>query len=135
MNNLEELKQLVDKIVKYTTEWSITEIEWYWNIDSVRKSNYVNEEHITDKEFESAVREEILYDLVFNNGCGLLNQMENDYEYGYFDYEEQEDGTLKEIGYDKHWLEESIEVEKAIRTIIKDFQIDRLNFNGKIYHI
>ena len=55
MNNLEELKKLVDKIVEYTKTWSITESEWYWNIDCVRKSNYIKEEHITDKEFESAV--------------------------------------------------------------------------------
>ena len=37
---MNELKELVEKIYKYTVTWSITETELYWNINSVRKSNY-----------------------------------------------------------------------------------------------
>ena len=128
MNNLEELKKLVDKIVEYTKTWSITEDEWYWNIDCVRKSNYVKEEHITDKEFESAIREEILYDLVFDNGCGLLNQMENDicnYS-GDYGYEFSGNGL-----FDK----ESIELEKEVRKFITDFKLERFDKNGNTYYL
>ena len=128
MNNLEELKKLVDKIVEYTKTWSITESEWYWNIDCVRKSNYIKEEHITDKEFESAVREEILYDLVFNSGCGLLNQMENDIcnysgDYGY---------EFSGLGL---FEKESIELEKEVRKFITDFKIERFDKNGNTYYL
>ena len=75
---MKELKQLVENIVEYTRTWSITETEWYWNIECVRKPSNRNDKEITWKEFETAIREEILYDLVYNNGAGLYNQMEND---------------------------------------------------------
>jgi hypothetical protein len=128
MNNLEELKKIVDKIVEYTKTWSITESEWYWNIDCVRKSNYIKEEHITDKEFESAVREEILYDLVFNSGCELLNQMENDIcnysrDYGY---------EFSGLGL---FEKESKELEKEVRKFIEDFKLERFDKNGNSYYL
>ena len=121
MNNLEELKELVEKIVKYTTEWSITEDEWYWNIDCVRKSNYIKEEHITEQEFQSAVREEFLYDLVFNNGASLRQQMENDYEV----YAED----------DELFRQASVELEMEVRKVIKDFKVSRLNLKGETYYL
>ena len=72
------LKQLVEDIIEYTRTWSLTETEWYWNIDSVRKPSLIKDKKITWEEFEVAVREEILYDLVYNNASGLYEQMKND---------------------------------------------------------
>ena len=106
---MEELKDLVEKIVEYTKTWSITETEWYWNIDCVRKSNYVNEDHITDREFNVAIRQEILYDLVYNEASGIYDQLHNDLCNYYY----------SEIG------EASEEIEKEIQKVIKDFKIDR----------
>ena len=54
------LKQLVEDIVEYTRTWSLTETEWYWNIECVRKPNNINDKEITWEEFETAIREEIL---------------------------------------------------------------------------
>lgn len=109
-NSMKELKQLVEKIVEYTRTWSISETEWYWNINSVRKSNYRNEERITQREFEAAIREEILYDLVYANCCGLLNQMENDlYSYG---------------GTDTLFHKASRELEKEVQKLF-DFKLER----------
>lgn len=108
---MEQLKELVEKIVDYTRTWSITEDEWYWNIDCVRKSNYVNEEHITDKEFQSAIRQEILYDLIYHNCSGILNQMENDI-CNYYETETSFHNASKEL-------------EKEIQKIFKDFKIER----------
>ena len=34
---MEKLKQLVEDIIEYTRTWSITETEWYWNVECVRK--------------------------------------------------------------------------------------------------
>lgn len=121
MNNLEELKEIVEKEIKYTTDWSITETEWYWNIDCVRKSNNINEKHITQHEFEVAIREEFLYDLVFNNGASLRQQMENDYEV----YAED----------DELFRQASVELEKAVRKVIKDFKVSRLNLKGESYYL
>ena len=53
MNNL---KELVEKEIEYTRNWSISETEWYWNIACVRKSNNINEKNITQHEFEVAIR-------------------------------------------------------------------------------
>ena len=74
------MKELVEKIIEYTKTWSITETEWYWNITCSRKSEtYINgkcEKEITWEEFERAVREEMLYDLVYRNGAYIRNQMD-----------------------------------------------------------
>lgn len=122
MNNL---KDLVEKIVEYTKTWSITESEWYWNINSVRKSDtYENGkalEDITWEEFEVAIREEILYDLVFNNGRSVAQQLENDYE-------------CYELPYD-NFEKSSIELEKEIRKYIADFKVSRLDENNNVYYI
>ena len=118
MNNL---KKLVEKEIKYTTDWSITETEWYWNINCMRKSNDRNENHISQQEFEVAIREEFLYDLVFNNGASLRQQMENDYEV----YTED----------DKLFRQASVELEMEVRKIIKDFKVSRLNINGETYYL
>lgn len=108
---MEELKDLVEKIVEYTKTWSISETEWYWNIDCVRKSNYINEDHITEKEFNSAIRQEILYDLVYKNGNSIRDQLEND---------------ICEFGEDKEYFRvDSEKLEKEIQKIIKDFEVER----------
>lgn len=106
---MEDLKQLVEDIVKYTRTWSISETEWYWNVACVRKSNDIREKNITSEEFERAIREEILYCLIYNIDS-IKQQMENDYEYG---YEEKEFDI------------ESKELEKKIQKIFKDFKIER----------
>ena len=106
---MEELKELVEDIVKYTRTWSISETEWYWNIACVRKSNYRNEKNITSEEFERAIREEILYCLIYNI-YSIKEQMENDHQYG---YEEKEFDIA------------SKELEKKIQKIFKDFKIER----------
>ena len=106
------LKQLVDDIVEYTRTWSITEYEWYWNINSVRKSNNVENKEITWKEFEVAIREEILYDLVYNNGGGVYNQMENDlcnYEIDYLAFQNA-----------------SKELERKIQEYLGNFKLERI---------
>ena len=118
MNNL---KELVEKEIEYTKDWSITETEWYWNVDCVRKSNDRNEKHISQHEFEVAIREEFLYDLVFNNGASLKQQMENDYEA----YAED----------DELFKNASIELEKEVRKIIKDFKVSRINLKGETYYL
>ena len=118
MNNL---KNVVEKAIEYTRNWSISETEWYWNVACVRKSNYINEKNITQHEFEVAVREEFLYDLVFNNGASLRQQMENDY------------GVYMED--DEFFKRASIELEMEIRKVIKDFKVCRLNLNGKTYYL
>jgi len=106
MNNL---KELVEHIVEYTRAWSISETEWYWNIACVRKSNNINEEDITWEEFERAVREEILYCLIYNIDS-IKNQLENDYQWGY-DSEEFDNANKK--------------IEKEIQKYYKDFKIER----------
>ena len=106
---MEDLKQLVEDIVKYTRTWSISETEWYWNVACVRKSNNINEKNITSEEFERAIREEILYCLIYNIDS-IREQMENDYQYG---YDTQDfDNASKEL-------------EKKIQRIFKDFKIER----------
>lgn len=108
---MENLKNLVEKIINYTKTYSITECEWYWNINSVRKPNNIKDKEITWEEYEVAIREEILYDLIYNNGSGLHNQMENDL----CNYEEND--TL--------FRTESENLEKEVKKIIKDFEVER----------
>ena len=105
------LKQLVEDIVEYTKMWSITETEWYWNIECVRKPSNIKDKEITWEEFEIAIREEILYDLVYHNGKCLCNQMENDlcnYGTDYIDFQNA-----------------SKELEKKLQKYIKDFKLNR----------
>ena len=118
MNNL---KELVEKIIQYTRTWSITETEWYWNIECIRKSDDRRNGHITWEEFEKVIREETLYDLVYRNGAYLRQQMENDYEV----YEED----------DEFWKKSSVELELAVREVIADFKVSRLDNNCKTYFI
>ena len=108
---MEDIKKLVEDIVEYTRTWSISETEWYWNMNSVRKSNTLGCNEITNKEFESAIREEILYDLVYNNAIGTNNQMENDL----CNYDSD----------DISFHRASIELEEKIQKIIKDFRLER----------
>lgn len=35
---INELKQLVEDFIEYTKTWSITETEWFYNVDSMRKN-------------------------------------------------------------------------------------------------
>ena len=105
------LKQLVEDIVEYTRTWSITETEWYWNVECVRKPS-------NTKDFEIAGREEILYDLVYYNGSCLYNQMENDlcnYEIDYVAFQNA-----------------SKELEKKVQKYIKDFKLERYDENGNL---
>lgn len=108
---MEELKQLTEEIVEYTRTWSLTETEWYWAIDCVRKPDNIKDKNITWEEFETAIREEILYDLVYNNGIGLYNQMENDL----CNYYEE----------DTNFQKASKSLEEKVQKIFKDFKIDR----------
>lgn len=112
---MNELKELVEKIYKYTVTWSITETELYWNINSVRKSNYIENKTITDEEFQTAFREEILYDLIYDKGAGLRRQMEEDL----INYEGLK-GTFEK---------ESIELEEEVKKYIADFKIERVDNN------
>lgn len=105
------LRQLVENIIEYTKTWSITETEWYWNIECVRKPSNNKDKEITWKEFEIAIREEILYDIVYNNGINLYNQMKNDlcnYETDNVDF-----------------LNASKELEKQIQKYLNDFKLER----------
>lgn len=115
---MKELKQLVEDIVEYTRTWSLTETEWYWAIDCVRKPDNIKDKNITWEEFETAIREEILYDLVYYGGCGLLNQMENDlcnYETDYLAFQNA-----------------SKELEKKVQKYFKDFKLERYDENGNL---
>lgn len=110
MNNL---KQLIEDFIDYTTTWSITEDEWYGNVNCTRQNAY-GKENITDEEFERAVREELLYDFVYNINA-IKNQMENDiceYSGGEFDG----NGLFEK---------ESKEMEKKIQEVFKDFKLKR----------
>lgn len=110
---MKELKQLVEDIVEYTRIWSLTETEWYWNIECVRKPSNSKNKEITWEEFEMAIREEILYDLIYNNGSGLYNQMENDlcnYETDCLHFSFQN---------------ASKELERKVQKYLKDFKLER----------
>lgn len=106
---MKELMYLVEDIIDYTRTWSISENEWYWNIDSVRKTQDIGEKTISQKEFDRAIREEILYELIYNIG-GIKRQLENDLTYDY-----------NSDDFDKA----SKEIEKKIQKIFKDFKIER----------
>lgn len=104
------MKDLVEKIIEYTKTWSISETEWYWNIESVRKpQNKRDFKEITWEEFEVAIREEILYDLVYRNGVYTRNQMENDI----CNYD------------DEHFYKDSEKLEEEIKKLISDFKVER----------
>lgn len=108
---MEDIKKLVEDIVEYTRTWSITETEWYWNIESVRKPNNLKDKEITWEEFERAIREEILYDIVYNNGVNTINQMEND--------------LCNYDCDDISFYRASIELEEKIQKVINDFRLER----------
>ena len=105
---MEDLKQLVEDFIDYTKTWSISEDEWYWNMDCVRK-NKGGKRYITYEEFKRAIREDILYDFVYNIE-GIKKQLENDLECGY-------DSKI----FDKA----SIDIENKIQKLFKDFKIER----------
>lgn len=103
------MKELVEKIIDYTKKWSISETEWYWNIECVRKPQNAKDKEITWEEFEVAIREEILYDLVYKNGICTRNQMENDI-----------------CNYtDELFYKDSEELEEEIKKLIIDFKVKR----------
>lgn len=105
------MRELVEKIIKYTGDWSISETEWYSNVECVRKPINSNDKEITWEEFERAVREEALYDLVYNNGSWLCNQMQHD---------------LCEYGIDNLAFQNaSKELEKEVQKYIKNFKLKR----------
>ena len=118
---MEKLKQLVEDIVEYTRTWSITETEWYWNVECVRKPSNIKDKEITWEEFETAVREEILYDLVYYDGSCLYNQMENDLcNYG-TDYVAFQDASK--------------ELERKVQEYFKDFKLERYDENGNLLQV
>jgi len=107
---MEDLKQLVEDFIEYTKTWSITEEEWYWNIDSVRKSGYIDKNNISQEQFERAIREEILYCFIYDID-NIKQQLRNDLcNY----YEEEID-----------FQNASKEIEKKIQKLFKDFKIER----------
>ena len=114
MNNMMLIKDLVEKIVDYTRTWSISENEWYSNVCCDRISKEYNSEkskdtHLTDEEFERAIREEILYDLIYNID-NIKIQMENDLQ----------------VGFDEEmFLKDSINLEKEIQKYYAYFKIKR----------
>lgn len=105
MNNL---KELVEDFIEYTATWSITEFEWYDSVDCLRQNVY-GEEHISDEEFERAIRENILYDFIYDIET-IKYQMETDID-EYCDEEEFEKDSRK--------------MEKKIQKIFKDFKLER----------
>ena len=107
---MEDLKQLVEDFIDYTKTWSISEDEWYWNIDSFRKSGYIDKKHISQEQFERAIREELLYEFIYNIN-GIKRQLENDFESGYDS---------------EHFEKASKEIEKKIQKLFKDFKIERV---------
>lgn len=98
------LKQLVEDVVEYTRTYSINEEEWYWNINSSRKGS----KDIDRETFEKAIREEVLYDLVYNINS-FKSQLETDYEYN--------EGEI----FDKA----NKKIEKEIQNFDKNFKINR----------
>ena len=106
MNNL---KQLVEDFIEYTRTWSISETEWYYNVDDTRKTQDIGEDYISQEEFERAIREDILYCFIYNIDS-IKRQMEDDLC----------------VGYDEeHFIPISIDMENKIKKIFKDFKIDR----------
>ena len=104
------LKQLVEHIIEYTKNWSLTETEWYYNVECCRKPSIANDKMITWKEFNIAIREEILFDLVYNNGRNLYYQMKND---------------LCNYGDNVTFQNESKELEKQVQKYISNFNLER----------
>ena len=108
---MNDIKNLVENIIDYTKNWTISEIEWYYNIDCTRKPNDNSNNEITWKEFEIATRQEILYDLIYNDGGSLRMQLENDLQ-------------LCESA-DEPLVKESEALEAKIKKIIPDFEVER----------
>lgn len=106
---MEKLKKLVELLIDYTLDWSITEDEWYWNVDCVRKSCNINNTCITQTEFEVAIREEFLYDLVYNKGSNIKMQIETD---------------LSNYGDNETLIKTVKKIEIEIKKFIKDFEIE-----------
>lgn len=105
---MEQLKQLIEDFIYYTKTWSINETEWYYNVDCVRQNAY-GEKYITNEEFERAIREELLYEFIYNID-GIKRQMENDLC----------------VGYDEEIFNKvSMEMEEKIQKLFKDFKIRR----------
>lgn len=105
---MENLKQLVEDFIDYTKNWSISETEWYYNVDCVRQNAY-GEKYITKEEFERAIREEILYCFIYNIDS-IKRQMENDLCVGY------EEERFNKI---------SVDMENKIKKLFKNFKIER----------
>lgn len=106
---MEDLKQLVEDFIEYTKTWSISETEWYYNVNDYIKTQDAKETYISQKEFEKAIRENILYEFIYNLN-GIKYQLENDLC----------------VGYDsERFNNASIEIEKKIQKLFKDFKIDR----------
>ena len=101
---MKELKQLVEDIIEYTKTWSITESEWYY-------IKCIKDPEITWEEFEMVIREEILYDLVYNNGNILYEQMKVDLS-GY----ETDNVSFQNA---------SKELERKVQEYFKDFKLHR----------
>lgn len=105
---MKDLKQLVEDFVDYTRTWSINENEWYYNVNDTRKMQKIGETYISHEEFEKAIREDILYCFIYNIDS-IKNQMESDLWNDYGD----------------NFIEISIKMERKIRKIFKDFEIER----------
>src|SRR5574344_1529153 len=114
---MKDIKDLIEKIVQYTRTWSISENEWYCNVNCDRLSqeykNGKREDSLSSKEFERAIREEIGYCLLYQIDS-IGNQMESDYMWGY-------EGKEKE-----YFEKDSKEIEKEIQKYYKDFKIERV---------
>lgn len=109
MKKLDNLKELIDNIIEYTKIWSITETEWFYNVNATRKPSNSKDKVITCEEFERAVREEFLYDIVFNNGKALSRQLGTD---------------LATYGVDDiPFQNASKDIIKQIKVVLKDFKV------------
>lgn len=105
---MEDLKKLVEDFIDYTKTWSISDTEWFYNTDCIRKNAY-GKKCITNEEFERAIREEVLYCFIYDI-YSIKRQMENDLC----------------VGYDEEIFNKvSIDMENKIQKLFKDFKIDR----------
>lgn len=93
---MEKLKELVNDFYEYTKTISISEMELFENYYcklSDSEIDYLNARGTLDKNIERMVKQEILYDFVFNQE-GIKQQIENDtfsYDTDSLEYEEIED--------------------------------------------
>lgn len=117
MKKLDNLKELIDNIIEYTKTWSITETEWFYNVDATRKPSNSKDKVISQEEFERAVREELLYDIVYDNGKELSRQLGIDLSnYG------AEDIPFKNASKD---------IIKQIKAVIKGFEVKEPEYTIK----